>query len=411
MNKPETKLVDVVSDNKQPHYEPYGWQHWPEYPLMSYQFRRGLGETQEGGGAISEMMRAASRMVPGDKESWHVELRSVADRNHRRGDEAERQGHLRTAMNCWLRASEYYRQAEFWLEPTDPRRMDTFDQCEKVTQSFLRYLNPPGEVVQIPYEGGIALAGYFVRSPCAIEKQPVLICCGGLDSFKDEMWFMVAHGALQRGLSVLMFDGPGQGATLRRHNIPTRYDYEVPFGCCIDYLETRSDVDLSRIAVCGSSMGGYYSARAACFEPRIAACVSHGANGNLQQSWLERGEDHELAMHIKWVVGANTVAEVIEKLQPFNLLDGTLGKMKCPYLIVHGGHDVLGVTRATTVYEEAKARGVDVTLRFVTEEETGADHCQHDNPTIGQELVNDWLADRLGIDQQKLSSRALTSFD
>jgi hypothetical protein len=28
---------------------------------------------------------------------------------------------------------------------------------------------------------------------------PVLICFGGLDSIKDEMWFMQAHGALQRG--------------------------------------------------------------------------------------------------------------------------------------------------------------------------------------------------------------------
>lgn len=396
---------------QQPHYEPYGWEHWPEHPLMSYQFRRGLGETQEGGGAISELMRAASRMVPGDQESWYTEMRHIADRNRERGDAEERQGHMRTAMNCWLRASEYYRQAEFWLEPADQRRIATFDQCEEVTQKFLRCLNPPGEVVQIPYEGDATLSAYFVRSPHAVEKQPVLVCCGGLDSFKDEMWFMVAHGALQRGMSVLMFDGPGQGATLRRHKIPTRYDYEVPVGRCIDYLETRSDVDLSRIAVCGSSMGGYYSARAGCFEPRIAACVSHGANGNLQETWKERGEDHPLAMHIKWVVGANSINEVIEKLQPFNVLDGTLERMKCPYLIVHGGHDVLGVTRAQKVYDEAKARGVNVTLRFVTEEETGAEHCQHDNPTIGQELVNDWLADLFGIDQRKLFIQTLSSFD
>ena len=53
---------------------------------------------------------------------------------------------------------------------------------------------------------------------------------GGLDSIKDEMWCMPAHGALQRGISVLMIDGPGQGGTLRRHKIRTRPDYEVPIG-------------------------------------------------------------------------------------------------------------------------------------------------------------------------------------
>ena len=79
-----------------------------------------------------------------------------------------------------------------------------------------------------------------------------------------------------------------------------------------------------------------------------------------------------------------------------------LGNMKCPYLLIHGGFDTGGVERARKVYECAKAAGVDVTFHLVGEEETGADHCQHDNPTLGQEIVGDWLADRFGIDQTGL---------
>jgi hypothetical protein len=45
---------------------------------------------------------------------------------------------------------------------------------------------------------------------------------------------------------------------------------------------------------------------------------------------------------------------------------------------------------------------VDATLRLTSPEETGAEHCQHDNPTIGQEILSDWLADRFGIDQRAL---------
>src|SRR5262249_58844708 len=97
--------------------------------------------------------------------------------------------------------------------------------------------------------------------------QAVRIAFGGLDSFKDEMWFMVGRGALQRGISVLMVDGPGQGGTLRRHGIPTRYDYEVPVGRCIDWLGARGDVDMSRIAVSGSSLGGHYAAPARAQQP------------------------------------------------------------------------------------------------------------------------------------------------
>jgi dipeptidyl aminopeptidase/acylaminoacyl peptidase len=229
---------------------------------------------------------------------------------------------------------------------------------------------------------------------------------GGLDSIKDEMWFMQAHGALQRGISVLMIDGPGQGGTLRRHKIPTRPDYEVPIGRCIDYLESRNDVDHPRIAVCGSSLGGYYAARAGCYEHRLAAAISHGAIWSIPDLWASATEEHGLADHIKWVFGAPSVKEALQKAKPFTL-DGHLDNMKCPYLIVHGGFDVLGVSQASRVHDYAKSKGVDVTLRFVTEEETGAEHCQHDNATIGQELMADWLADRFGIDQAQLRKRAL----
>jgi len=382
-----------------PKYEPFGWHHWPEHFFMSYQFRRALGETQEGGGAVSECFQAASRMKPGDADSWHVEWLRVAERNDSRGDNEEKAGHIRTAMNCWLRAADYYRSAEFWLLPDDPRRLATFDKCERASRKWLRYLG--GEVVEIPYENGVSLPAYFVKNKTIKEKQPVLISFGGLDSFKDELWFMTGHGAVQRGIAVLMVDGPGQGGTLRRHKIPTRFDYEVPVGKCIDFLSKRNDIDPTRVAVSGSSLGGYYSARAGSKEHRLAACISHGAIWDVEQRFRDRGENHALANHMKWVFGAKSMAEAIQKAKPFKL-EGVLDGMRCPYLVLHGGHDVLGVENSKTVYEYAKSKGVKVTLRLTSEEETGAEHCQHDNPTLGQELMIDWLADVFRIDQRKL---------
>jgi pimeloyl-ACP methyl ester carboxylesterase len=403
----ETKLIDAKFDNLNPHFEPYGWLQWPEHPWMSYQFRRALGETQEGGGAVSECFQAAARMIPGDRESWHAEWLIVADRNHRRGDAAAAVGHLQTAQNCWLRAANYYRHAEFWLGGTDPRRLRCFEQMESCSKKFLSHLAVPGEAVEVPYENNVSLCAYFVRAPFAVARQPVLICMGGLDSIKDEMWFMQAHGALQRGISVLMIDGPGQGGTLRRHKVTTRHDYEVPIGRCIDYLQGRDDVDPDRIAVCGSSLGGYYAARAGSFEHRLAACISHGAIWSIQDLWAGAGDDHGLADHIKWVFGTNTMKEALEKAAPFTL-DGALDHMRCPYLIVHGGFDVLGVAQAARVHDYAKSKGVKVTLRVLSEDETGADHCQHDNPTIGQEIMADWLQDQFGIDEHLLRQSAIS---
>lgn len=392
---------ETETANAAPRYRPFGWEHWPDHHWMSYQFRRGLGETQQGGGSISECFLAASRMVPGDKESWHVEWTRVAERNRARGDEAEQNGHINTAKNCWIRAVDYYRSAEFWLAIDDPRRMETFDKCESCFQKAGKYFSPRLEKVRIPYENGQILHGYYLRSPKDDGNQPALISFGGLDSYKEELYFMVAEGALSRGISCLLVDGPGQGGTIRREKIYTRYDYEVPVGYCIDYLETRGDVDMSRVAVSGSSMGGYYAARAGSCEPRLAATISHGAVYSVYDNWQNRPDDHGLVDHIIWGTNSSDIHEARKKLEGFTL-EGVLENMKCPYLIVHGGHDVLGVKQASKVYEYARESGVDVTMKLVSEEDTGADHCQHDNPTIGQEYMMDWLADQFGIDQTKV---------
>jgi pimeloyl-ACP methyl ester carboxylesterase len=157
---------------------------------------------------------------------------------------------------------------------------------------------------------------------------------------------------------------------------------------------------MTRIAVSGSSFGGYHAARAGSMEPRLAAAISHGGVLSLYDRYKDRAEDHGLAGHMKWVFGADSMKAVAEKTRDFDLR-GVFEHMKCPYLILHGGHDVLGVEAAREGYAYAKRVGVDVTFILVEADTTGAEHCQHDNPTLGQELMLDWLADKFGIDQRR----------
>src|SRR3546814_1668982 len=91
----EKPLIEADPTEALCHYEPYGWHHWPEHPWLSYQFRRALGETQEGGGTVSEAFLAASRMRPGDLDSWHEEWLRIAVQNDKRGDAEFARGRLR----------------------------------------------------------------------------------------------------------------------------------------------------------------------------------------------------------------------------------------------------------------------------------------------------------------------------
>ena len=379
-------------------YRDYGWEQWPEFPWMSYQFRRALGETQEGGGAVSECLRAASLMIPGDRESWYGEWKRIADHNREKALRSESNGHYVTARSCYLRACDYYRSAEFWLQPDDPRRLSTFTLCEETFQAASRYFVHRVEYVHIPYEDTF-LPAYFIRSAYAPEKSPVLIAFGGLDSFKEEIYFMLGRGALERGISCLLVDGPGQGASLRRQKLITRYDYEVPVGACVDFLESRQDVDLHKVALSGSSLGGYYAVRAAAFEKRISACIAHGAQWNVGRDWRSRDDNHPLALHIRWVFGVENMKQACEKADSFNL-EPVIKNLEAPLLVIHGAKDMIGVQKAKELYDGAISAGVNTKLVMVEPSETGAEHCQHDNPTLAHEYVFDWLCEVWGIVQR-----------
>jgi hypothetical protein len=89
------------------------------------------------------------------------------------------------------------------------------------------------------------------------------------------------------------------------------------------------------------------------------------------------------------------------KMTPFKL-EGYLDRMRCSCLIVHGRHDVLRVPAARKTYDSATERGFDVALRIIDPDDTDAEHCQYDDPTIGQKVLCNWVTDHFGIDQAAL---------
>jgi hypothetical protein len=94
----------------------------PENEDYSAQFMRVLGTAQEGGSTVFECLPTARRFTPGDNESWYREWKRIADANKVRGDRALAEGYIQTAQSNWLRASNYFRSAEYLLDAHDRRR-------------------------------------------------------------------------------------------------------------------------------------------------------------------------------------------------------------------------------------------------------------------------------------------------
>lgn len=392
--------LPMLPANQQPRYEGQGWTHWPDHPELSLQFLRALGAAQEGAGTISECFLTASRMVPGDLESWYQEWQRVAEVNVQRACAALSGGHLHTAKTNFLRASSYFRSSELFLEPNDPRREETFQKILANSHAYLGLISPVGEILSVDVGDGTMLDAYFLKPSSDATSWPTIICFGGLDGCKDELLPKMPRYALSRGMALLLVDMPGQGGTLRRRFTVNRPDTEVPVGQCVDFLLTRGDVDRGRIALYGASMGGIYSARAASVERRIKAVVSDSLTFDVHAEMQRRLRQPDASMwtHLKWVYGCGTPEEVVEKSRDFRMAD-FIGKIECPYLIVQGEHDFLGLQTAVDAFHFAKASGVPVELKVFDAEETGASHCQADNPALGQEFICDWIAEKLDIKQ------------
>jgi len=185
------------------------------------------------------------------------------------GREALAGGYRFSAGEHLTRAAVFYHFSKFVFVADYGQMKAAHAKAVECRNLALPHLQPPGERVLIPYEGG-TLAGNL-RKPAGIARPPVVVMCMGLDSAKEEMESNEAV-FLARGMATLAFDGPGQGEG--EYDFAIRGDYEVPVKAVLNYVETRKDLDGARVGLWGVSLGGYYAPRAAAFEKRVKACIA-----------------------------------------------------------------------------------------------------------------------------------------
>jgi hypothetical protein len=182
-------------------------------PSFSYELVRAIGYAVSGGADIGECLSTASRIQEGDCESWYQEWCRTAQRVQALADAALETGSRVSAREAYLRASNYYRSAEFYLHttPDDPRSLPTWEKSRSCFRQALALSTFVCEEVEIPYEG-TSLPGYFYQVDRSETPRPTLLIHGGYDSTGEELYFQQVYAALARGYHCLVFEGPGAGS-------------------------------------------------------------------------------------------------------------------------------------------------------------------------------------------------------
>ncbi len=384
--------------------------------LYHFQTLRALNDISYGGADTSEVLETIKHIKVGNADSWYAAWEHTGDRV---SELARRTKDPISRGRALLRAHNYYRTAEFLLAPHDPRRLVSW---KKNIETFYKGLNTLGvryERISAPY-GAHHLNALYFPGPQGSEKRPLIVICGGFDSTLEELYFVLVAAGLERGYSVLAYEGPGQGSIIREQGLCFTHEWEKPTAVVLDeYLRTHPPP--TKIVLVGMSMGGFLAPRAAAFDERIDGVVAFdvffdfGAISSRSVPpiafWLGR---HGLGLLLNtiirikaalspslkwalqnsmWVMGTRGLLETAEALRAYTL-QHVAQRIKGDVLILAGKDDHFVPAEQVKQFESSLTQARSVTSVIYDRESGGAEHCQLGAVTLWHATFFDWLAQR-----------------
>jgi len=314
-------------------------------------------------------------------EDWCAAWSARAAIHEELGTKALADGFKRSAGEHFTRAAVCYHFGKFLFVNDMQQLRKAHLKSVECRNKALPLLDPPGERVAIPYEGKQLYGN--LRKPTGVARAPIVVMCMGLDSAKEEM-DDYENRFLKRGLATLAFDGPGQGEG--EYDFGICPEYERPVKAVIDYLETRSDIDVGRIGVWGVSLGGYYAPRAAAFEKRLKACVALSGAYERSSSFDGRPVINVEAFRVR---AKCSNLEEAGKVSARMTLRGVARNITCPIYIVAGSRDRL------TSPEQARKLAAEVSGPCVLDVIEGGNHVVNNLWYRYRDQTADWMAAQL----------------
>ncbi len=304
----------------------------------------------------------------------------------------------------------YFRAAEFFMAPDHPRKAEAY---ERFMTGFAES-RPEVEALRgsVSFQGG-QLA--IIDIPSSGEPKDTIVACSGFDGLIEEMYGSLLPLAAH-GYRVVLYEGTGQGAALRRAHLPMQYDWEKPVAAILDALQ------ISSCTLLGLSLGGYLAPRAAAFEPRAKRLIAWGPMYEFFDCFRPRIGDEAFAalkelidddqadvvnqlltarMHAdattRWSInhgmhtcGGESPFDFLKWAQDLHLKEVS-ERIEQDTLIIAGSQDHL--VPAEQLWRQASAlkKARSITTRTFTAYENAAEHCQVTNTQVVVDEIYRWL--------------------
>lgn len=215
-----------------------------------------LLSTAEGGGAdTSELLRIATKVIPGDESSVYPAFYPFAEEIHAMAESTDASIDPVGAREFYFHASTYYRSAAYLLiaNVSDPRLVSIWKQQIAAFDKAIALLRPvPGESFTVRAEnssvGPYDVPAYFYKANASSEMRlPTVIAITGYDGSQQELLHAECIHALRRGMNCVTLEGPGQPTLRRFQGLPFIPDWWTAVTPVLDYVLNRTDVDPSKV--------------------------------------------------------------------------------------------------------------------------------------------------------------------
>ena len=278
-----------------------------------------------------------------DKDEWAEGFIGVADRYMAEGKAVEKTDPGKANAD-YIRAWHLYSFGRWPVESSSAKKRLSYSKAIDAYLTHARFMDPPLEVVHIPFEDKVII-GYLRLPKGATAPVPMVIAVNGLDSRKEDLSESFS-AILPYGIGYIAVDGPGTGQSPVKAS-PTA---DRALSKVIDYLQTRPEVDKTRIAMHGVSWGAYWGTKMSIIEKARLKCVSVQSPPTdlfFQKDFIVNsliGNKEYLFDQIPALMSifdnVTTIDQVVETFSKMSLVNQhLLGKPTTPMLILAGTRD------------------------------------------------------------------------
>ncbi|HNW68059.1 MAG TPA: alpha/beta hydrolase [Bacteroidales bacterium] len=311
----------------------------------------------------------------------------------------------------YIEAAFFYRAAEFYTLYGKDSKEELYD---KFVDLF--YSHMPIEGVQldtVPYNES-SLHVLKMSEKTEIKKGTIILHFG-FDSFIEEFysiaWYFTIHG-----YEVIAFDGPGQGKTIKKYNIPFDFAWEKPVKAILDFYK------ISEAALIGMSLGGWLCLRAAAFEPRIKLVISSGGAYDYYKippavaRWLMdffkkymREGSNKVALkgiekggmeawrnsNIMYITKINIPMDAFEYAWQMNGKNLHTDKIRQDVMVITGKDDHFIPFKLHTPMIKSLSNAKSVTDIVFTKKDHASNHCSIGNIKLSLDTMINWLDEKI----------------